>query len=575
MQNLLHVKRWMSLAAAVALSTVVVACQAPPTATPTAPPAAAAKPTTAGAPAAAATTAPAAKPTTAAAPAPTTAPAAAAPASGGNTITFAIPAEPQTFDPAIEVAGPGYRVMKQAYEGLLAYKTNTTELAPALAESWTIASDGVAIDLKLRPNVKFHDGSTLDAETVKASIDRTKAVGKGGAFFLQALKEVQVVDPMTVRLVASQPSVSLLYGLPKVYITGKAHLTDADQGAAYFATSINGSGPFKLARWNKGQQIVFDRHAEYWGGWSGPHVDQLIEQVVPETGTQQLLLERGDAHLVVLPTIGITQDPKEIANKPGVRMVETPAMRVTVISMNTQKGPLADVRLRKALQAAFDYQGMLQIYQGYAEVPNSPLPKGFTDAYDAALPPFKQDLEQAKKLLGEAGYANGGLNLTFVYTETEAQARLAGLLMQSTLAPLGINLDLQGKPFATLAAQIADKNAAPDIQATLTMTPRTADPGELLSTLYAGNNVGQSYNYSWYANAEVDQMLAQADRTFDDAQRYAIYRRIAEKLIADAPSIWAAYPKLIEVMRDNVQDYTYSPLDYSGVFSFYPISLNK
>jgi peptide/nickel transport system substrate-binding protein len=330
-----------------------------------------------------------------------------------------------------------------------------------------------------------------------------------------------------------------------------------------------------LARWNKGQQIVFDRHADYWGGWSGPHVDQLIEQVVPETGTQQLLLERGDAHLVVLPTIGITQDPKEIANKPGVRMVETPAMRVTVISMNTQKGPLADVRLRKALQAAFDYQGMLQIYQGYAEVPNSPLPKGFTDAYDAALPPFKQDLEQAKILLGEAGYANGGLNLTFVYTETEAQARLAGLLMQSTLAPLGINLDLQGKPFATLAAQIADKNAAPDIQATLTMTPRTADPGELLSTLYAGNNVGQSYNYSWYANAEVDQMLAQADRTFDDAQRYAIYRRIAEKLIADAPSIWAAYPKLIEVMRDNVQDYTYSPLDYSGVFSFYPISLNK
>ena len=429
--------------------------------------------------------------------------------------------------------------------------------------------------MKLRPNVKFHDGSTLDAETVKASIDRTKALGKGGAFFLQALKEVQVVDPMTVRLVGSQPSVSLLYGLPKVYITGKAHLADADQGAAYFATNINGSGPFKLARWNKGQQIVFDRHADYWGGWSGPHVDQLIEQVVPETGTQQLLLERGDAHLVVLPTIGITQDPKEIANKPGVRMVETPAMRVTVISMNTQKGPLADVRLRKALQAAFDYQGMLQIYQGYAEVPNSPLPKGFTDAYDPALPPFKQDLEQAKKLLGEAGYANGGLNLTFVYTETEAQARLAGLLMQSTLAPLGVNLDLQGKPFATLAAQIADKNAAPDIQATLTMTPRTADPGELLSTLYAGNNVGQSYNYSWYANAEVDQMLAQADRTFDDAQRYAIYRRIAEKLIADAPSIWAAYPKLIEVMRDNVQDYTYSPFDYSGVFSFYPISLNK
>ena len=573
MQNLLNVKRWFSYGCAVALSTVVVACQASPAAAPAAKPttAAAAAPTQAPA-AAAATIAPASKPTTAPAPAAATAPAAAA---TGNAVTFAIPAEPLTFDPALEVAGPGYRVVKQSYEGLLAYKGTTTELAPALAASWTVAPDGLSIDFKLRPNVKFHDGSMLDAEAVKASIDRTKAVNKGGAFFLQALKEVQVVDPMTVRLVAAQPSVSLLYGLPKVYITGKAHLADADKGAAYFATSINGSGPFKLARWTKGQQIVFDRFPDYWAGWTGNHVDQLIEQVVPETGTQQLLLEKGDAQLVVLPTIGITQDPKEIANKPGVRMVETPALRVTVISMNTQKGPLQDVRVRKALQAAFDYQGMLQIYQGYAEVPNSPLPKGFTAAYDASLPPFKQDLDQAKKLLAEAGFANGGLNLTFVYTETEAQARLAGLLMQQTLQPLGVTLDLQGKPFAALAAQIADKQAAPDIQATLTMTPRTADPGELLSTLYAGNNVGQSYNYSWYANSDVDQMLAQADRTFDDAQRYAIYRKIAEMLIADAPSIWAAYPKLIEVMRDNVQDYVYSPLDYSGVFSFYPISLKK
>src|SRR5439155_266374 len=87
------------------------------------------------------------------------------------------------------------------------------------------------------------------------------------------------------------------------------------------------------------------------------------------------------------------------AAKPGVRMVESPAFRVTVISMNTQKGPLKDVRLRKALQAAFDYDGMVQVYKGYAEVPNSPLPKGLTQAYEASLPPFKRDLGQALQLL--------------------------------------------------------------------------------------------------------------------------------------------------------------------------------
>ncbi len=492
-----------------------------------------------------------------------------------GTISFAIPSEPQTVDPAIEVAGPGYRVLLQVYEGLLEYRGNTTELAPALAQSWTVAPDGGSIELRLRPNVRFHDGSLLDAETVKQSLERTKAMNRGGAFFLQTLKEVQVVDRMTVRLVATQPSISLVYGLPKVFITGRAHLADPDRGAAYFANAVNGTGPYRLTRWDKGQQLVLDHFPDYWKGWAGRHVAQVLQRVVPSAGTQQLLLERGDAHLVVLPSIGITQDPKEIASKPGIKLVETPSFRVTVISMNTQKGPLRDVRLRKALQYAFDYEGMLHVYKGYAEVPNSPLPRNFTAAYEASLPPFRRDVAKARQLMAEAGYAGRPLTLSFLYTETEPQARLAGLLMQQAVQELGITLDLQGKPFATLAAQIAKLETAPDIQATLTMTPRTADPGELLRTLYLGSNAGKSFNYSWYANPAVDAMLAEADRTFDEGRRMALYREIARKLIDDAPSIWAAYPRLVEVMREEVQGYTYSPLNYSGIFPFYPISLTK
>jgi peptide/nickel transport system substrate-binding protein len=493
-----------------------------------------------------------------------------------GTITFAIPSDPTTVDPAIDVSGPGYRVLFQVYEGLLEYRGTTTELAPALAQSWTVAPDGASIELKLRPNVKFHDGTSLDAETVKASIERTKAVNRGGAFFLQALKEVQIVDRMTVRLVAAQPSVSLLYGLPKVFITGKAHLADADGGAAFFATGGNGTGPYKLTRWDKGQQIVLDHFADYWKGWAGNHVAQVIERVVPDPGTQQLLLEKGDAHMVVLASIGITQDPKELAAKPGVKMVETPSFRVTVISMNTQKaGPLKDVRVRRALQAAFDYEGMVQVYKGYAEVPNSPLPKRFTAAWEAGLPVFKRDVALAKKLLAEAGFAGKGPTLSFVYTETEPQARLAGLLLQQSVQELGITVNLEGKPFATLAAQIANLETAPDIQATLTMAPRSADPGELLKTLYLGVNAGKPFNYSWFSSPGVDKLLADADRTFDDAKRMGLYREAARKLIEEAPSIWAAYPRLVEVMRDDVQNYTYSPLNYSAIFSFYPIWLKK
>lgn len=500
----------------------------------------------------------------------------AAPANVKGTLSWAIAGEPANVDPAIGVDGPSYRVFLQAYEGLLQYTGNSLDLAPALATAWTVAQDGSAIDLKLRPNVTFHDGTTLDAATVKASLERTKTMNRGGAFFLKALKEVQATDAMAVRLIPTQPSVSLLYGLPKVYITGKAHLSDADRGAAFFATTVNGTGPYKLSRWQKGQQLVFDKFDDYWGGWAGNHVAQVIERVVPEAGTQQLLLEKGEVQMAFLSSIGITQDPKAlVAKNPNLKMVQSTSFRVTVISMNTQKGPLQDARVRKALQLAFDYQGMVKIYQGYADVPNNPLPKGFTAASEPSLPPFKQDLAQAKQFLADAGRPNGGFTINFTYTETEPQARLAGLLIQSTLQPLGITVNLQGKPFATEVADVAKLDTAPDMQATLTMTPRSADPGELLATLYASASAGQAYNWAWYKSPKVDQLLAQADQTFDDSKRMGTYREAITQIMDDAPSIWSAYPQLIDIMSTKVQGYVYSPLNYTGVFACYPIWLQE
>ena len=547
-------------------------------ATPTAPSA----PTTAPAATTAATTAAAtsaASSVSSPAAAVSASPAAASSSGPSNvkgTLGWAIAGEPANVDPAIGVDGPSYRVFLQSYEGLVQYQGNTVNLAPALAASWTVAQDGSSIDFKLRPNVKFHDGTTLDAATVKASIERTKVMNRGAAFFLGALKEVQATDAMTVRLVPTQPSVSLLYGLPKVYITGNAHLSDADHGAAYFATNVNGTGPYKLTRWQKGQQLVFDKFDDYWGGWAGNHVAQVIERVVPEAGTQQLLLEQGQIQMAFLTSIGITQDPKSlVAQNANLKMVQSPAFRVTVISMNTQKGPLADARVRQALQLAFDYEGMVKIYQGYADVPNNPLPKGFTAASDPSLPAFKQDLTQAKKLLSDAGHPNGGFSINFEYTETEPQARLVGLLIQSTLQPLGITVNLQSKPFATEAADVAKLASAPDMQATLTMTPRSADPGELLGTLYSSANVGQAYNWAWYKSDKVDQLLAQADKTIDDSQRMATYRDAIKQIMADAPSIWSAYPQLIDVMNKSVQGYVYSPLNYTGVFACYPLWLQE
>ena len=261
-----------------------------------------------------------------------------------------------------------------------------------------------AIELKLRPNVKFHDGSTLDAETVKASIDRTKAVNRGGAFFLQTLKEVQVVDRMTVRLVALQPSVSLLYGLPKVFITGKAHLADADRGAAFFATGGNGTGPYRLTRWEKGQQIVLDHFPDYWRGWAGNHAAQVIQRVVPAAGTQQLLLERGDAHLVVLASIGITQDPKELAAKPGVKMVESPAYPGDRHLHEHPEGPAQGRPPPQGAPGRLRLRGHGAGLQGVRRGPEQPDPQGLHGRVRAGPPAV-----QAGRGAGQAAPRRGRL----------------------------------------------------------------------------------------------------------------------------------------------------------------------
>jgi peptide/nickel transport system substrate-binding protein len=493
-----------------------------------------------------------------------------------GTITFAVTSDPAGLDPGVNIGqGPAMRAMVSMYEGLLRYEGTTTKLSPALAESWKVAPDGASIELRLRSGVKFHDGTTLDADTVKQSIDRTKAMNRAGAFYLQTLKEVQVVNPTTVRLVGTRPSVFLLYGLPNVYISGKAHLADPDRGAAFFQANGNGTGPYKLGRWDRGQQVVLEKFDDYWGGWAGRHVSKVIERIVPEPGTQQLLMERGDVHLGALGALGLTQDPKQLASKPGLKLVVTPSLRMTVISLNSRKGPTKDVRVRRALQLATDYEGMKRVYQGYGEIANYPLPKGFTDAYDPSGPPFKQDLAAAKKLLAEAGYPTGGFTLSLYYIEREEQTRLAALLLQQQLQKLGVTLKVEGKPFGTLIGLMADLETAAHIQVLLTQSPRSADAGEILGTNYGSGNAGKQYNWGWYANPEVDRLLADADRTFNDAERARKQRAAAKIIMDDAASIWPVYPTLVEVMRDEVQGYTYNPLQGTAVFSFYPIWLKK
>ncbi len=489
----------------------------------------------------------------------------------GNVLTVAMHAYPNTFDPAIGVAGPHYRIFVNTYEGLIDYERGTAALIPALAQSWSAAPDLTAYTFKLRPNVTFHDGSALDAEAVKLSFDRVKKLGQGPSVFLGAVKEVQIVDPMTVRVLLTRPSSTFLFGLSKVYVHGKAHAMDPDDGRAWFARNINGTGPFKLIQGEKDQLIVFQRHSVYWRGWPERRLDGVLIRIIPDAGTQKLMLERGEVEMMSLYSIGPDEPPENLAKRPGIKLVRSPTYRTFIYPMNVQKpnSPLRDKRVRKAMALAFDYDTAKSLFFGEAETPNGFLPPGFVGS-DPSRPKFRRDVAAAKRLLAEAGFPNGFDTEIAVYQEEE-QGRKLGLLLQASLQDVGIKAKINyAPPIGILLSQMEKLETAPVSGVHLMMAPLTADAGNYLRQVFGGANAGKPWNHAWYQNAEVDRLLDEAERTQDERARIDLWRRAESIIIDDQPVIFVAFATpIVEPVRERLMNYLYHPLDYSGVFQFY------
>ncbi len=493
----------------------------------------------------------------------------------GNVLGLALHFYPSTLDPAIGVAGPHYRVFVNTYEGLVGYERGTTKVVPALAQSWTASPDLTTYTFKLRPGVKFHDGTTLDAEAVKLSFDRVKKLGMGPVSFLGRMKEIQVVDPLTVRILLTQPSATFPFGLSKIYVHGKAHARDADDGRAWFAANINGTGPFKVAQTEKDQFIVLQRHAAYWRGWADKHLDGVLIRIIPDIGTQKLMLTRGEIDMMNLYSIGPDEPPDNLAKRPGIKLVRSPTYRTFIYAMNTQKpnSPLRDKRVRKALALAFDYNAMREIFYGAEDAPSGFLAPGFT-AYDPRRPKFVRDVAAAKRLLAEAGFASG-FEIDAQVLQEEEQGRKLGLVLQAALKDVGVKVNIvYAPPLAVAYAQMEKLETAPILGAHLMMAPLTADAGAYLRQVFGSENAGKPYNHAWYQNPEVDRLLNEAERTPDEQKRIELWRRAETIIIDDQPVIFTAFTTpIVEPIRDRVMNYLYHPLDYSGVFGFYHVYL--
>jgi peptide/nickel transport system substrate-binding protein len=544
----------------------------PPKAAPTTVPAA--QPT---APAAKATDAPKAAATTA----PTAAPAAkaidaskAATGSGQPTsIVFSNIAETSTLDPAIAFSSDGLLFVRNVYEGLLEYAPASTELKPALAERWEASANGLEYTFKLRTDVKFHDGTAFNAEAAKLGLERIQGVNQGPASLMTDVAKVEAIDPTTLKITLKKPNVFFLGNLPKLAIVSPKAVSDkktaSDAWAKdFFATNGVGTGPYKFESWTKGNQIVLTKNTAYWRPWQPNTADRVILRVDAEVSTALQLLARGQIDM--LGAVG-PDDSIAASKLQGVKLVKQPQFQVSILTLTTHKGPLANVKVRQAIKYAFDYQAFADFFQGLGEIPTGPLPSNAAGV-DTSLPPQKQDLARAKQLMAEAGFPNGGVKLRYLGLKGLSYEEFAGTLLQDNLSKIGIELEQILVPWPQMPPMMADKANAPDISF-LNVSLFTNDPTNMLRTSYHSANTADKsgYNWSYYADPQVDKWLDEIPTMQDERQRNEALKQLQQKIVADVPALFVVQPTLAQPVRANIEGAVYETLDYNYLVRFFDV----
>ena len=483
----------------------------------------------------------------------------------------------QTFDPQI-VYDNTVRITRGIYEPLVGLEGGTPKIVPKLATSWSATPDVKQWTLKLRPGVTFHDGTPLDSEAVKVTMERLIKINRGFAYAFKGLVAgVDTPDPLTARITLSSPDASFVAKLAAIsgnlIVSPKAvreHATGDDLAQGWLKEHGAGTGPYVLEGYDKGaQQVVLAQFPGYWGGWSGPHVKRIIFRIVPEASTQRLMVERGEADIVTVVSPDLID---ALAKEPGIAISESPTMRIFYIAMHCQREPLKDVKIRQALSYAFDYEGAKQaIFNGKLAPLNGPLPDNDPAHLSPADKPYRYDLAKAKQLLSESSRPNGGFTLSLSLFQGDPTFRKAAEILQARLKELNIGVNIQELASSVLLDKAGKPDTAPDLLPVRNY-PDYADSSALISGTFGKDAWGTAgWNFSFYANDHVEQLLTQANQITSQPRRIQLFRDAQRTIVQEAAAIFVGTLINRVAMRSNVHGFQYNPL-LGNTFDLYQIA---
>lgn len=481
------------------------------------------------------------------------------------TFVFADDGDADHIDPATVFDFESFQVTRNVYDPLVQVDDANLKLIPWLATSWTPSQDGLTWTFHLRPGVTFHDGSKLDAQTVKMSLDRVLDLKQGPYYLINNFTKVEVVDPMTVAITTEGPDNYVPAHLVKVGIVSSqaliAHRTASDPWATqFFQENAAGSGPYKLDQWQKGVQINLSKNEQWWSTWQPGSIDKVIIKPTSDVAARVQLFQTGGADFI---NVWPASEALRVGKLPHFKLLEFNTFDTDpIFYLNTTRPPFDKKEVRQAMQYAFDYNAMIAYYKGYATIPTGPMPPDFPGGA-TDLQPFKQDLNQARSLLQQAGVSPSSINANILVVTGVAEFSVGATIMQDALKKLGANLSITEIPSTELISRYANPASAGDMT-DIIASPFTLDPLVFMAFFRPDN----TFNLAKFNDASVIAGLDRATRTVDATARNQILHDLQHYIRDQAPCVWAARPKTLVVVPDYVDGYVMQATDYRWTLRF-------
>ncbi|MCR4264572.1 ABC transporter substrate-binding protein [Nitratireductor sp. ZSWI3] len=484
---------------------------------------------------------------------------------------FAVPAAAATLrmawsqdatglDPHKQTAFSSLRLLELIYEPLVRLD-DALKIVPALAQSWEFSQDSKTLTFKLDPDATFQNGDKVTSADVKASFERLMAEETGAAAranFL-SIASIDTPDETTVVFNLSQPDVPLLTAMTNI---NAAVVPASEIAAGTIGTKAIGSGPFKLDKWEPNAKEVLSANKDWAGGETS--IDGIDISVLPDETAilAALRAKQVDFALINDPLVATL-----VPNEAGLRLDRTPVLNYHVLQLNPSRTPMTELGVRQAISCAVDRQDVLDTaLLGEGKV-TGPLTMPAYAIDPSQLFCYERDLDKAKQLMADAGYADGFSATVIAATGEPPTAAAEAQVLQSQLAEIGIKLDIK---LMELNVYV-DTWLKGDFDMAVALNGGRADPYSMYNRYWT--KAGNLQKVANYIDDTLDDLMQQGRVESDPEKRREIFAAFEKHLAEVSPWIWLYTSYSYTAQQNNVEGFVPTPT--GSLFGLSKVSVAK